>query len=225
MDKLNALLTRFEQFSLRERALIAAALLFALYQVWDMTLNRPQDQEVSALQSQLQRDSAAIKATEQQIRQLEQRLLANSAVRYRQETERLEQQLSGTEQRIDAFADELISPTDMARLLEELLTRERSLSLLRLETLGSRQVIPAVLERRTEGAEAQASTRYRVFRHDFAIEFQGAYLATLKYLEALDQLPWRFYWDGIRYTVEQHPLGRVRLELHTLSFSEGWIGV
>lgn len=225
MARLTDWLGRFERLSLRERGLIAAALLVGLYQVWDLTLYQPQDQAVAQTQTRLQRETAAVKTTEQQLRQLERRLKENSADRRRQEIERLERQLAGIEQRIDTLARDLISPSDMARLLEELLTREPSLSLLRLETLESRQVIPAAAKIDTPRTQASAAPRYRVFRHDFAIEFDGAYLATLRYLESLDQLPWRFYWDGIQYTVDEHPRGRVRLELHTLSFSEGWIGV
>ena len=224
MARLAQLLQSFERLSLRERALIAAALLLALYQLWDLAVSRPQDRGIAQIQSQLQRDTAAVRTTEQQVRQLEQVLTANSAERHRQETEHLTRQLRGIEGQIEQLASELISPSDMARLLEELLTREPGLSLLRLETLGSRRVIPAG-GRGRGGSAAPEEPRYRVFRHDFAIEFDGAYLATLRYLEALDRLPWRFYWDGIRYTVDEHPRGRVRLELHTLSLSEGWIGV
>ena len=225
MDRLRDLLQKFEQLSLRERGLIAAALLFALYQAWDLVWNQPQGRQMVAMQGQLQRDTESVRTTEQQLRQLKERIAASSESRYLEETERLRQQLQGTEQRIEAVANELISPSDMARLLEELLTRERGLSLLKLETLGSEQVIPALIETGTDSSPMSMELHHRVYRHGFAIEFQGAYLATLRYLEALDQLPWRFYWDGVQYTVDEHPRGRVRLELHTLSFSEGWIGV
>jgi MSHA biogenesis protein MshJ len=217
-------LEQFERLSLRERALIAAALLFALYQVWSLLLHGPQDRQLSGLQEQLQRDSAAVTSAGQQVRELQRRLASSGEGGIRAETERLETQLRGTEARIQSISRDLVSPSDMNRLLEELLSREPSLSLLRLETLGSRQVIPIPIDRPEEAVRVD-SPQYRVFRHDFAIEFSGGYLATLRYLEALDQLPWRFYWDGIRYQVEEHPRGRVRLQLYTLSLSEGWIGV
>jgi MSHA biogenesis protein MshJ len=50
-------------------------------------------------------------------------------------------------------------------------------------------------------------------------------MATLRYLQALEKLPWRFFWDSVSYQVMEYPDSVVRLELHTLSLSEDWIGV
>ena len=43
--------------------------------------------------------------------------------------------------------------------------------------------------------------------------------------QALEALPWRFFWDSVSYEVEDYPRSLVRLRLHTLSLSEDWIGV
>ena len=50
-------------------------------------------------------------------------------------------------------------------------------------------------------------------------------MATLRYLQALEALPWRFFWDSVDYQVIAYPQSTVRLKLHTLSLSEDWIGV
>jgi len=64
-----------------------------------------------------------------------------------------------------------------------------------------------------------------VYQHSFEVEFEGDYLSTLSYLEALRELPWRFFWSRIDYKVNAYPVAGVKLRLYTLSLSKEWIGV
>ena len=57
------------------------------------------------------------------------------------------------------------------------------------------------------------------------IEFKGSYLSTLEYLQALNKLPWKFYWDSLELKVDKYPVSTIVITVHTLSFHEGWIGV
>lgn len=121
----------------------------------------------------------------------------------------------------DATAD-MISPRDMARFLEQLLMQERSLTMVRLQTLDAQ---PLSTNTAQAGDESPASQSPVLYRHAFEIAFSGGYLATLRYLQALESLPWRFVWDGVDYEVIDYPQSIVRMRLHTLSLSEDWIGV
>jgi MSHA biogenesis protein MshJ len=57
------------------------------------------------------------------------------------------------------------------------------------------------------------------------MEIRGGYLSTLRYLEELEDLPWRFFWKSLNYEVLEYPEARVVLTVETLSLREGWIGV
>ena len=111
----------------------------------------------------------------------------------------------------------------MARFLEQLLVQEPGLQLLRLKTLEAAPLIDAGEQGGASTANTDAGTA--VFRHAFEIAFSGGYLATLRYLKALEALPWKFVWDSVDYEVVAYPQSTVRLRLHTLSLSEDWIGV
>ena len=80
-------------------------------------------------------------------------------------------------------------------------------------------------QRNPDEPDGKGETRAGLHRHGFALEFSGGYLATLNYLQALERLPWRFFWDSVDYEVMQYPRSIVRLKLYTLSLSEDWIGV
>ena len=120
--------------------------------------------------------------------------------------------------RSDMDFDNELPPRQMAQLLEQMLLQQGELQLQRLETLQTKLL-------NADPKKPNLVPRHAVYQHGFAVEFSGSYLATLRYLEALQAMPWRFYWDAVEFQVKDYPGSRVRLQLHTLSLSEDWIGV
>jgi MSHA biogenesis protein MshJ len=62
------------------------------------------------------------------------------------------------------------------------------------------------------------------YRHGLEIEVEGSYAACLEYLNAIESLPWRLYWQVLELDVIDYPRNRVRIEVSTLSLDEEWIG-
>jgi MSHA biogenesis protein MshJ len=62
------------------------------------------------------------------------------------------------------------------------------------------------------------------YRHGLEIEVEGSYAACLDYLNAIEALPWRLYWQVLELDVIDYPLNRIRIEVGTLSLDEEWIG-
>lgn len=73
--------------------------------------------------------------------------------------------------------------------------------------------------------QALARKRPQVFKHAVELEFQGDYRSTLRYLKNLENLPWRFYWDGVSYEVIKYPKASITINIYTLSLDKGWMGV
>ena len=46
----------------------------------------------------------------------------------------------------------------------------------------------------------------------------------MNYLQKLEQLPWKFYWQHFDYEVQQYPRALITLNIYTLSTSKWWIG-
>ncbi|MDF1795224.1 MAG: hypothetical protein P1U63_01675 [Coxiellaceae bacterium] len=65
--------------------------------------------------------------------------------------------------------------------------------------------------------EETKDTAHPLYRHGVQIKFIGDYFATMSYLEQMEILPWRLFWDKIIYKVGKYPNADVTLELHTLS--------
>lgn len=212
------LAVRVEKLSLRERIMIVGALLVAVlvpgYSLW-----------IEPLQAKEKQGQSRIADTRKQTQELSFQIAALAAQakadpdsENREKAARLQREIADLDSRLHTMSQGLVSPQDMPRVLEELLTRQSGLRLIRLENLPAQTVLdlPA----------APAGEKQRnVFRHGLRLEFEGSYLDALTYLQALENLPRRLLWEELTLEVIQHPRNRVSLVLHTLSLQEEWIGI
>ncbi|MDX2481832.1 MAG: type II secretion system protein GspM [Desulfuromusa sp.] len=127
-----------------------------------------------------------------------------------QESEKLQQQLK-------ANIVNLVSPREMPELLKDLLTQQNNLHLLSLENLS-----PELLE--LDDQVAVDAVLPTLYRHRLRMEFSGDYLTLLKYLRQLEQLPRSMVWEEVEVESDKYPKATVRLQVYTLSLTEGWIG-
>lgn len=218
--KWRQLLEKFSRLSSRERILILVAIFAVSYQLADFLILDRQFQKMEQLNRAMAQDNGAIVRVNTELNTLSSRVQNDPNIKLREQIQGARDEMERLQSRLQEVTGELISPQDMARFLEELLVQEKQLTLLRLQTLDVRPL----LDRDSEEGVQQVS-EVALHRHGFAIEFSGSYLATLRYLESLESLPWRFFWDRVSYEVLDYPESVVRLELHTLSLSEDWIGV
>lgn len=215
-----ALVEKFAGLSARERALVLIAIFAVAWQAADLLVLERQFERAAALNRAIANDHAAIRALNTEQNALTQLAGRDPDRAVRDEVARLRGQVAVMQARLRAITDEMITPQDMARFLEQLLVQEAELTMLRLETLDPEPLLAGDARPGDAARDGVA-----LHRHGFEIEFAGGYLATLRYLQALEALPWRFFWDSVRYEVVEYPASVVRLRLFTLSLSEDWIGV
>ena len=220
-DRWQKLMQRFSALSSRERWLIVIALVAVAYQAADLLVLERQFGEIERLNRQVAQDNAAIVRLNSELNMLSQRALDDPNKRLRRQIEDSRSEVQRLQARLQEAASQLISPQDMARLLEQMLVQQEQLTMLRLQTLD----VQPLLNRDRDEPVGVGEMRAGLHRHGFALEFSGGYLATLNYLQALERLPWRFFWDSVDYEVLEYPQSIVRLKLYTLSLSEDWIGV
>ena len=131
-------------------------------------------------------------------------------VQYKQllmESQQLSEQLA-------EIIETLISPSQMARLLEGVLAGTKGLKLVSLESMAAEPIVG--------GADKQTQTGY--YLHPVKIELTGSYFSILSYLNTLESLPVKYYWRSFNYTVEEYPTARLILEVYTLGTRQEFIG-
>lgn len=204
----------FRMRETRERWLLALMALALVGWVVDGVAIRPLDQE-------RERVASAIRTSEQQIASLEARLEAirnpvlDEPERLRRdEVRQLEQQIARIEESVRGAVARLVAPETAVAILEALLDHDDRLKMLALTSEAPRRL----------GGEGAPGTN-GLYRHGITIEIQGDFAATLDYLRRIEDSDWEILWDRLDYRVERHPEARVRIELHTLSDMEEWVGV
>jgi len=218
--KWQLLLRKFSGLNNRERVLILLAVFAVSYQLADLLILNHQFQKMEQLNRAMGQDNSAIVRINTELNSIASRVQNDPNIKLREQIQDTRDQVATLRSRLEDVTGELISPKDMARFLEQLLVQESHLTLLRLQTLDVKPLLEPASDE-----DAQHPPESVLHRHGFAIEFSGGYLETLRYLESLESLPWRFFWDSVSYEVLDYPESVVRLELHTLSLSEDWIGV
>ncbi len=204
--------------SVRERVFVLAAVLAVLWACWNLLLTEPLDARRSALAADELRLTDEIRELEVRGAEIVALHGSDPNALLLARVGSLEQQIHHLKERIRERTVTMISPPEMARLLEELLARDSELQLVRLENLG-REPLNAQAE-----AAGGASPPVNVYKHTFEVVLEGRYLSTLRYLRALEDLPWNFFWENLAYEVRDHPNGLATIRAYTLSADEGWLG-
>ena len=123
---------------------------------------------------------------------------------------------------ISRLAGDLISPTDMTRILTSVLEQQAGLELISFQ---NRDAVPLRDGVAGAGVAGEDEVDGQVFEHGLVIEFRGDFFSTLKYLRFLEEVSGSFFWDSVSFQQVAWPEALVTLEIHTLSANAGFIGV
>lgn len=230
VERVKRLADRFDTLSGRERGMILVLVLAVLAGIWFNLLWYPQIQLQKQTERRIGELDNQIKLLDTQLAGLVKQAERDPNEKIKQELAQLKRFIAEMEGQIKGTTAALIEPREMAQLLERMLLSNDALKLVRLSTLKTESLMGAdksdtETDKRPVIDDPSGVAEKNIYRHTFVIEFEGNYLAVLNYLKALEALPGRFFWDGIELEVMDYPVGRIKLQLHTLSLSEGWIGV
>lgn len=203
---------RIDSMSIRERAMVALTVLAVLWALWDALLMRPLNALEQARQDQLASVTQQLGDLNRSIQTLVGGRTGNPEQDARRRLAELRARAIEADGELRAVTRELVPPNEMTTLLETVLEQTGRLRLVGMETLPAEPVS-------TDAGE----TGY--FRHGLAVDVRGSYLDTLRYLEALEKLKWRFFWESVELEVMDHPTSRVRIIVYTLGERRGVIGV
>lgn len=207
----NALLKRADALTLRERMLVFVTVLVLAGSIWHMLFMQPlllkadaARAEITAVQARI---AAANQSLEDQVLQL-----AQSGSEQRTRYALIRHRMDEIDAALGEFSGELVDPAEMAFVLESVLKSQSGLRLMHIRNLDA-EPLPAD----DEGPAV-------LYRHALEIEVEGSYFDALAYLDQIEALPWRLYWQFLDIEVLDYPRNRIRIEVSTMSLDEEWIG-
>lgn len=212
MEAVTALLKRADDLSFRERALVFFTLLVLVSTVWHMMFMEPLLRQADAARTEITATRVRIEVANQSL-QDQVMQLAQADTTNQTRFALIQQRLDQVDEELAEYSGQLIDPAEMAFVLESVLKSQSGLQLKRIRNMGA--------EALTADNEDNSVILYR---HGLEIEVEGSYLDCLAYLQEIESLPWRFYWQFLELDVVEYPRNRIRIEVSTLSLDEEWIG-
>lgn len=210
--RVKPLLQRIDKLSRRERLLVMVTMLTVIAGLWQGLFMVPLEHRADASRIELEslraRTDKANQSLQEQILQL-----AGHDSDERVQAALVRQRIEQINEELGNYAAELVDPSEMALVLEQILREQTRLSLVSI-----RNTTPEVLAADVEGAGTS------FYRHGLELELEGSYADCLRYLAEIERLPWRLYWQVLDIEAVKYPRNRVRLEVSTLSLNEEWIG-
>lgn len=205
---------RIDAMSIRERALIFITLLVALYLLAVNVLFGPVNTEKDRLQQQVTQKRQETQALEAQLQTM---LAAGDDTVKRNKVVALQENLKTMDAELIRVTAGLVPPKEMARLIEQMLLKNRGLKVMKMESLPALPLL--------EGGSDAGVSGTMVYKHGMQLELKGGYLDILRYLKTLEGLPWKVFWGKVSLQTEKYPDSRVSLLIYTLSTHEAWIGL
>lgn len=210
--QLALLASSVDALTLRERVLILITVLVVIGTLWQTLLLEPLAQQANERRTELaaleERIDVAHRGLEEQILQI-----AGGSDAQRTRIASLRDRIDEINAILGDHAAELIDPSEMAQVLEGVLKEQSRLSLVQISNTAPESL---------SASDDENSVTF--YRHGLEIEVEGSYLACLEYLNAIEALPWRLYWQVLELDVLEYPRNRIRIEVSTLSLDKEWIG-
>ncbi|BDR16976.1 type II secretion system protein M [Vibrio diabolicus] len=205
---------RFGEMSAREKLLIALCGLVVVIMLLFTLVLEPKLNEIISNERQLSNLKQANQKIEIDTLRIQAQLKKDPNAEIDRSISNLLTESQHLSMQLAEIIEHLITPSQMAELLENVLEQQSGIHLLSLQTLPSEPI--------TEDKEASQYSGYYV--HPVRMELTGDYFSIANYLNKLESLPASYYWRSFSYKVEEYPKAKLVLEVYTLGSREEFIG-
>ena len=221
------LAARFDALQVRERWLVAIAILGGIVLIGHALFVAPAQTRAHLAERSLGEQQAQLAALNAQMQAL-QSPEQDPNVAAQTELAGLKTQLAKQTERLTAMESSLVRSEQMVGLLEAMVGRQSGLRLLSLKTLP----VAAALEKPANGgvaprqggaAEAPAKVADGLFKHGVEIKLEGSYQELTAYLERLEQAKPKLLWSSVSLSAEDHPRLVLTLTVYSLSLERAWL--
>lgn len=205
---------KFANLSVREKWLITLCSLTVVILGSYVFFVEPTVKSNQLLRQKLTATNHSIQQLDDQISAISAKLKQDPDQGVNIEYQRLVTESQALSEQLAHVIENLISPSQMATLLEDVLAGTQGLHLVSLESLKAEPIV-----------NNNASENYAgYYLHPVRLELTGGYFSVLNYLETLESLPVNYYWRSFNYQVNDYPNATLILEVYTLGTRQEFIG-
>ncbi|ELB2048815.1 type II secretion system protein M [Vibrio parahaemolyticus] len=205
---------RFGDMSAREKMLVALCGFVTVVMLLFTLVLEPKLNQISNNERQLSNLKQSNQKTEIDILRVKAQLKKDPNADIDLEISNLLTESQHLSMQLSQIIEHLVTPSQMAGVLESVLEQQSGIHLVSLQTLPSEPI--------TEDKEASQYSGYYV--HPVRMELTGDYFSIANYLNKLEILSASYFWRSFSYKVEEYPKAKLVLEVYTLGSREEFIG-
>ena len=203
---------RFNELTLRERAIVSVAVLGLLWGAWFLLINDHYVVAKATVERSAQMTNAEIADNQQRREQLIQEISIDPNAPVRDNIKSLRAELTTMERNLQSSLSQFIPPGAMTLVLKDVMADHKNLTLTQLDRLPARELLPEEED-------------INLFLHPMRIVVEGSYLDVLNYVRSLENGDWQFNWKRFDFDTKGYPNGLATIEIETLSRNEHWLGL
>jgi MSHA biogenesis protein MshJ len=212
---------KLDRLSKRDQIALFISFLVVVLMIWSKLIYAPLSDNMMVIEQDIAQNKTEIEVLQAKMLALQKSINADPDTENRQQLDKYLEENSRLDAALASTSIQIINPQEMTSLLEQLLKSQAGLKFVSLKNK------PAAAEfveshGETESAVENVNT---IYRHSVVLQMEGSYHDTLSYLKKLEQLPWRFFWQSVEIEASGYPNALITLEVYTLGFREGLVGV
>ena len=225
------LISAYESVSLRERKIILITLLSLIFLVVYLLAIEPLLITYKTLNEENNALYNENRLTEKQLQVTLESKYQDPNIPLQQEIRLLENKSLALDEDIGRLTKALVAPKQMVQLLENVLKSDKKMKLISFLNLPKEDVRFS-LESSVQESDMNSineagknSNEGLIYKHAFEIEMKATYDSTVGYLKRIDKLPWKVFWQELKYEAGDYPNGNLKIKIYTLSTSKEVLGV
>ena len=236
LEQCQMLADRFDGLVVRERLLLFGSCVAGIYLLFDTLLIMPASKEATRLSEEITAIESKIERRSSEKQVFERVAQRDPDAALKREQLKLQGKLLQLENDLEALSLRLVASENLPDILKAISEYAKSVKIQSLKThppevidIGGRKIEIASMAKAAQSyvksdSKVAAPPSERVYRHAISLRIEGRYFEVAEYLKELENLKWKFYWEGLDYKVAQFPMATVDIELYTLSTDEGMLG-
>ncbi|KTD53640.1 hypothetical protein Lsan_4050 [Legionella santicrucis] len=207
---------KIDHLSERDRVLLLLIIVVVLFFLWFFAIVKPIINSRNEKEQKVQKVLDQITIVTQKKKIIEILINNPGTVNTIMHFKELTTEISTLDKEISHYNKRYISERDLAKLLHDMLKQTMGVT---IENFGTVIPIPAPPQTSTttpKSPSVKTSVPPTLQTNHYRLIMRGTYFPVIKYLQRLEQLPWRLYWDKFDYTVTKYPEGLITVDFYTL---------
>jgi len=223
------LANQFRALDKKIRGVLILGALFLCYALMDTFLIQPMTTEYDNAVANIEKTIKSRKAIEKEISLVSNQLGIDPKLKDDDQLVALKEQIAKLDENIKTASAEFVTADEMIKFLNDLLVSSKNLELLSMEKLPLEFTILKTIDspnKKTDSSgtkKNESMSEAKIFRHGVKFQLSGRYIEIVKYMQAVESLPWRIFWEASDLNTESYPNSIVSFEIYTLSLDENWL--